>query len=104
MSEHMNFEDEDFIIRIRPSVEENGEWTGEIDISIIAGPDNPLDDESYSQVMHFVRMMCATVPIMEQSKELRDMVHDYVMKDLDRERYKNRMMSLLSWLNMKMVM
>ena len=87
------YNDEDYVIRVRPGYEiearadgnKEAVWTGEIDISIIAGPDNPLDDESYSQVMHFVRMMCATVPIMEQSKELRDMEHDYVMKDIDRE-------------------
>ena len=88
-----SYNDEDYVIRVRPGYEmearadgsKEAVWTGEIDISIITGPDNPLDDESYSQVMHFVRMMCATVPIMEHSKELRDMIHDYVMKDLDRE-------------------
>ena len=58
-------EDEDFIIRVRPFADDNGEWSGEIDISIMAFPNNPMDDEDYGNVMHFCKMMCATVPIME---------------------------------------
>ena len=62
-----------------------GEWTGEIDISIISQPSNDLSDESYGQVMHFCKMMCATVPIMERDEELRDMVHNFVMEHVDRQ-------------------
>jgi len=79
-----NFEYEDFIIRIRPGIE-SGEWSGEIDIAIISGADNPLDDESYGQVMHFCKMMCATVPIMEADEHIRDFVHNYVMEVIDND-------------------
>jgi hypothetical protein len=79
-----NIEDEDFVIRIRPTVN-NAEWTGEIDISIISSAGNPLDDEGYSQVMHFCKMMCATVPIMEADESIRNLVHTYVMEVVDNE-------------------
>ena len=76
-----NFNNEDIVVRIRPKMDSrNYEWTGEIDISIISFPDNPLDDEDYSQLMHFTKMMCASVPIMENSKVLRDTIHNYVME------------------------
>lgn len=78
-------EDEDFIIRVRPFTNEEGNWTGEVDISIIAFPDNPLDDVDYDQVMHFAKMMCASVPIMEQAKEIREIIHEYVMSVIDNE-------------------
>ena len=74
----------DFVIRVRPT-EINGEWTGEIDISIISQANNPLDDEGYTQLMHFCKMMCATIPLMEANEELRDLVHSYVMEVVDRE-------------------
>ena len=38
-------QDEDFIIRVRPFADDDGEWSGEIDISIMAFPDNPMGDE-----------------------------------------------------------
>ena len=82
--EHMQIDEEDFVIRVRPSMS-GDEWTGEIDISIISQADNPLNDESYGQVMHFCKMMCATVPIMEADETIRNMVHTYVMEVVDNE-------------------
>tara|TARA_R100001440_G_scaffold47379_1_gene67127 strand:+ start:357 stop:704 length:348 start_codon:yes stop_codon:yes gene_type:complete len=82
--EHMSFEDEDFIIRIRPGLD-GVEWTGEIDISIIAQSTNPLDDEGYGQLMHFCKMMCSTVPIMEQQESIRNLVHNYVLEVVDKD-------------------
>ena len=57
------FTENDYVVRVRPTVVDS-EWTGEIDIAIITSADNSLDDESYGQMMHFTKMMCATVPLM----------------------------------------
>ena len=84
MSKFEDIQEGDFVIRVRPT-EDAGEWTGEIDISIISQANNPLDDESYGQVMHFCKMMCATVPLMEINKDLRDLVHHYVMNVVDND-------------------
>jgi hypothetical protein len=77
--------EEDFLIRVRPFANDDGGWSGEVDISIMAMPDNPLEDEDYYQVMHFAKMMCASVPVMEESEDLRDIVHEYVINVLDNE-------------------
>jgi|TARA_R100000455_G_C6210448_1_gene78190 hypothetical protein len=79
-----SIEEGDFVIRIRPS-EIDGEWTGEIDISIISQADNPLNDEGYTQLMHFCKMMCASVPLMEADDSLRNLVHSYVMETIDKD-------------------
>jgi hypothetical protein len=76
---------EDLLIRVRPFADDDGKWSGEVDISIMAMPDNPLDDEDYYQVMHFAKMMCAAVPVMEEVEELRNIVHEYVTKVIDNE-------------------
>lgn len=70
--------DEDYIIRVRPFVDEEGIWSGEIDLSIITLPGNPLDDDAYHSIMHLVKMMCASVPIMEEIETIRDVMHEYV--------------------------
>ena len=77
--------EEDFLIRVRPLSDDDGRWSGEVDISIMAMPDNPLDDEDYYNVMHFTKMMCASVPVMEEVEELRNIVHEYVTKVIDTE-------------------
>ena len=77
--------EEDFLIRVRPFANDEGRWSGEVDISIMAMPDNPMDDDDFYQVMHFIKMMCAAVPVMEEVEELRNIVHEYVIKVLDNE-------------------
>jgi len=77
--------EEDFIIRVRPFANDDGGWSGEVDISIMAMPNNPLEDEDYNKVMHFTKMMCAAVPVMEEVEELRTLINDYVLKVLDKE-------------------
>ena len=81
---HDSIEDDDFVIRVRPFTD-GEEWTGEIDISIISSPGNSLNDESYGQLMHFCKMMCSTVPIMEHDEAIRNMVHSYVLEVVDNE-------------------
>ena len=77
--------EEDFIIRVRPFANDEGGWSGEVDISIMAMPNNPLEDDDYNKVMHFTKMMCATVPVMEEVEHLRDVVHEYVTNVIDKE-------------------
>jgi len=80
-----NISEEDFLIRVRPSANNEGEWNGEIDLSIMAMPDNPLTDDDYWQIMHFCKMLCATVPVMEEVEEIRDVVHNYVIDVIDND-------------------
>ena len=80
-----NINDEDFIIRIRPFADDDGKWTGEVDISVMAFADNPVDDDDYEQLMHFCKMMCASVPLMQESKDLRELAHEYVINYVDTE-------------------
>jgi|TARA_X000001388_G_scaffold75192_1_gene69453 predicted RNA-binding protein Jag len=77
--------EEDFMIRVRPFADEDGSWNGEVDISIMYGDDNPMNDEDFHQLLHFTKMMCASVPVMEEVKELRNIVHEYVTKIIDKE-------------------
>jgi len=79
-----SIEEDDFVIRIRPT-HIDGEWTGELDISIISQEGNDLNDEGYGQIMHFCKMMCATVPLMEMDEKLRNLIHSYVMEVVDKE-------------------
>ena len=46
---------EDFIIRVRPFADDENKWTGEVDISIMAMPDNPMDDDDYNRLCILVK-------------------------------------------------
>lgn len=79
-----NIEGTDFIVRVRPMMTGN-DWNGQIDMSIITSADNDLDDESYGQLLHLCKMICATVPIMENDEVFGDFVHNWVLENIDGE-------------------
>lgn len=76
---------EDIVLCLRPEVINDSEWSGDVSISIMAGRDNPLNDEDYYSLLHFAKMVCASVPIMEKSEELRDLIYNYVLEEIDME-------------------
>jgi hypothetical protein len=76
-------EAEDIIIGLRPTILKGGQWSGDISVSILAGRTNPLEDEDYYSFLHFAKMVAATVPVMEKSEELREIVHNYVLTEVD---------------------
>tara|TARA_R100001510_G_C7569972_1_gene146732 strand:- start:397 stop:759 length:363 start_codon:yes stop_codon:yes gene_type:complete len=77
--------DNDFIIRIRPFLDENDEWTGEIDLSIMTQPGNILTEDDHFQLMHFTKMIASSVPVMEDNDEIRELVHNYVLDIVDKQ-------------------
>ena len=81
----MQMKDEDFLIRIRPFANDDGSWSGDVDVAIMYGDNNPLKDDDFYQVLHFTKMMCAAMPVMEEVKELKNIVHEYVTTVIDNE-------------------
>ena len=75
---------DDFMLRIRPTINSDGSWNGEIDVAIITQPENSLDEEDYFQVMHFCKMLASTIPVMELNEDFRELVHEYVMEKVDK--------------------
>ena len=78
--------EDDFVIRVRPMTDQN-EWSGYIDISIITSSENSLSDDSYMQLMHLCKMICATAPIMEQDSDLGEFVSDWVTSNIDNKEF-----------------
>ena len=75
----------DFIIRIRRFQHSDGMWTGEVDITVVATQENDMEEEDYSQVMHFCKMVASTVPLMESNEQYRKLLHEYVKNNIDAE-------------------
>ena len=73
----------DFIVRVRPYQNDDGSWSGDIDLAIISQPNNNLSDDDYYQMMYFCKMMTSTVPIMDQNPKIREIVSEYVENYVD---------------------
>ena len=77
----------DFVIRIRPELDKKKNWNGAVDVVIITDKKNPMVDADYYEVLHLTKLMCATVPMMEDDEDLRLNLNDYVIT-IDKE-YEN---------------
>ena len=83
MEHKHGLEPSDFVLRVRPDLDEEGVWTGGIDVAVITSEGNEINDEDYGQLMHFCKMLASCVPIMEFNEDLRDLAHHFVEEKLD---------------------
>lgn len=67
---------EDFIISVRPRLDSKRAWTGEVDLSIVTSMDNPLTDDDYYGVLSFCKVVCSSVPVMEEDEYVRKLLED----------------------------
>ncbi len=67
---------EDFIISVRPKLDSKRVWTGEVDLSIVTSIDNPLTDDDYYGVLSFCKVVCSSVPAMEEDEYIRKTLED----------------------------
>tara|TARA_R110000772_G_scaffold207670_1_gene318199 strand:+ start:233 stop:553 length:321 start_codon:yes stop_codon:yes gene_type:complete len=77
---YIDFEPNDFIIRITPILDKDNKWVGELKVGTITTDDNTLDDEDYSHLMYLSTMLCSSVPFMEQNEAFRSMLDTYTQE------------------------
>tara|TARA_R100000700_G_scaffold41214_1_gene60570 strand:- start:2840 stop:3193 length:354 start_codon:yes stop_codon:yes gene_type:complete len=70
-------ENEDFLIRVRPTYLANGEWTGDAEVSVITSEQNELTDEVYRGMELFVKMLLSSLPVMEKDEYVREQIYKY---------------------------
>jgi len=83
MQDNAKIEGNDFLVRIRPSLTDEGIWTGEIELAVVSSPENTLQDDDYVGMMHFCKMVASSIPVMETNEDFRELVHDYVIEIVD---------------------
>ncbi len=79
----MDFDQNDYIIRLSPFLNKKGEWTGEIMVGTCTTDDNTLSDFDNAQLMKLSHMMCASLPVMEEDAAVRRLLENEVEKNID---------------------
>jgi len=76
----IDFDPNDFLIRLNPMLNEDGYWDGDISVGIVTTPENNLDEEDFEQMMYLTMMVTAALPLMEDSVEFRKALNKYAKK------------------------
>ena len=67
----IKYNPEDFILVLKPHVDTNYVWTGEVSVNIVTSDANQLDDEDYYGMMHFARLVCGSIPEMDKNNNFK---------------------------------
>jgi hypothetical protein len=76
----IDFDPNDFLIRLNPMLDEDGYWSGDISVGIVTTPENNLDEEDFDQMMYLTMLVTASLPLMEDSVEFRKALNKYAKK------------------------
>ena len=75
---YIDFDPNDYIIRLSPFLDKKGDWTGELMVGTVTTDDNDMSDSDHFQLMHLTEMVCASIPAMEEDDDFRQVLADIV--------------------------
>ena len=84
------FDDNDILIRLSPFLDEKDGWTGEVLVGVATSEDNYLSENDYFHIMQLGSMLCAAVPLMEESETFRKMLYEYTQNVIEKEKKENK--------------
>jgi hypothetical protein len=74
----MNFNPNDFVIRISPEVDSQGDWTGDLSVGMLTTDDNNMKKDDYVHLRVLTDMLIAAIPLMEEDADVRRKLFKYV--------------------------
>ena len=69
---------EDFLINVRPILDQKRAWTGQVEINIMSSKENGLTNFDNEALFHLCTCMSALAPMMELDKDLFYEVEDFI--------------------------
>ena len=80
---------EDFIIQVKPFIDpKTNQWTGVVSLNIISSDHSTLNKDDTDSLWHICKMMCSTLPLIEEDKEFASML-DAIAKEHSDDMYLN---------------
>ena len=58
---------EDYVIILRPHLDEESKWVGDVSVDIMTSDKNRLNDDDYYSLMSLASMVCASIPVMDRN-------------------------------------
>tara|TARA_R100000426_G_scaffold24545_1_gene21008 strand:- start:6346 stop:6678 length:333 start_codon:yes stop_codon:yes gene_type:complete len=81
---------EEYVIKLKPMLNKNKKWTGEVRISVVVSEDNNLDDNDYYNMLYLANLVSATANVMEVDKNFRYRLMNYVDNEEKVAKIKNK--------------
>ena len=79
----VDFEPNDYIIRLSPFLDKKGDWTGELLVGSVTTGENSLSDDDHYNLMKLTQLVCAAVPALEEDEYVRNLLYSIVESNTD---------------------
>tara|TARA_R100001460_G_scaffold95432_1_gene137578 strand:+ start:329 stop:673 length:345 start_codon:yes stop_codon:yes gene_type:complete len=73
----VDFEPNDFVIRISPILDAEDNWTGELNVGYLTMDENFLKEDDYTHIDVVTNMAVSSIPLMEDDIKFRDQLYNY---------------------------
>ena len=73
----VDFEPNDFVVRITPVLDTDDTWSGDLKVGYMTLDENYLNDSDYQHIDLLTNLMLASVPLMEDDHTFRDTLYKY---------------------------
>ena len=75
-------DDEHFYICLKPE-KRDGKWLGGVEITALISDNHGLEPSELEDILHILHMICASVPLYESDKDVREKAQKLVEKAFD---------------------
>lgn len=79
----IDFDSNDFVIRISPHVMEDNSWSGDIDVGVLTTDDNTLNRSDFDHLSMLADMLVASIPLMERDAAFRSKLFDLINTEMN---------------------
>ena len=74
----MRIDPTSFCIQLKPVIDDDCAWTGELEVNIITDKENPLDKGSYMSMMHLSEIVACSVAYMEENPKMIHAIEEFL--------------------------
>ena len=86
----VDFEPNDFVIRISPILDAEDNWTGELNVGYLTMDENFLKEDDYTHVDVVTNMAVSSIPLMEDDLKFRDQLYNYTASVIKQQRERKK--------------
>jgi len=85
---HFKLDDQDIIIRMKPILDHQNNWTGDVNLQVIDSVHNPLSDRDFNEIMFFARMTLVSIDLLRSDEDHAKKVYEIVRSEMEEPREK----------------
>jgi len=73
------FNPESFYVELKPKLDEENSWTGELEVHLLTDKENPMDKESLLHLMHLTNLVACCVSYMDEHPDFLETMEQYML-------------------------